>query len=364
MKTYPGLTVLFVGDLNPYSNSFSRLKAFRTLCGRVDAASHTAPGDKATGYAAPSLPFRIAWKLGFHLDTEDANGWMLRMARQVSPGLIWIEKGNMISPGTLHRLRTACPAAMIASYSDDDMFTRVNRTWAYRRGLRHYDVVFTTKSYNADAGELPNLGARDVVIVDKAYDPDAHRPIALDQADKDWLSADVSFIGSYERARADDMLFLARNGIRIRVWGNGWDQNTETDPNLVVEHRALVNSEEAPLYSKGICASRINLAFLRKANRDLHTDRSIEIPACGGFMLAEYSEEHARLFDEGKEAVFFRSREELLRHVRYYCEHDEERQKIAVAGRRRCLESGYSHQDRVAFMLGSLFGDHAVTPST
>jgi hypothetical protein len=356
MTMYPGLTVLFVGDLNPYSNSYSRLKAFRTLCGHVVAASHVPTGDAETGVAAPSPLFRIAWKLGIHLDTEKINSWLLRMARESAPGLIWIEKGNMIRPGTLRSLREMCPAATIVSYTDDDMFSRANRTWAYSRGLRHYDVVFTTKSYNADAHELPALGARKVLMVDKAYDSDSHQPVELSASDREWLSADVGFIGSYERDRADALLYLARHGIRVRVWGNGWDGFRPAESNLVVEHRALVNTEENPLYTKGICATRINLAFLRKANRDLHTDRSIEIPACAGFMMGEYSQEHARLFEEGKEAVFFRSREDLLQKVRYFCDHEDERSAIAAAGRRRCLKSGYSHADRVSFMLDSLFG--------
>lgn len=357
MATYSGLTVLFVGDLNPYSNSYSRLKGFRKLCGRVETRSHTPPGDAKTGYAAPSLPFRVGWKLGFHLDTEGVNGWLLRMAGQGSPDLIWIEKGNMVRPGTLRRLRALCPSAIIASYTDDDMFARGNRSWAYQRGLRHYHVVFTTKSYNADMHELPSFGARKVVMVDKAYDPDTHRPVELSASDRNALGADVGFIGSYEQARAEDMLFLAENGIVVRVWGNGWEGFGSTHPNLIVERRALVNSDDNPLYSKGICATRINLAFLRKANRDLHTDRSIEIPACGGFMLAEYSSEHARLFEEGKEAAFFRSRDDLLEKIRYFCDHEDERKTIAAAGRRRCLDDGYSHEARVAFMLDSVFGD-------
>jgi spore maturation protein CgeB len=192
-------------------------------------------------------------------------------------------------------------------------------------------------------------------MVDKAFDAEHHLPQTLTDQEHEWLATDVGFIGSFERDRAEAMAFLAQSDIPVRVWGNGWEANPLVKDNLVIERRALINAADNALYSKGICATKINLAFLRKANRDLHTDRSIEIPACGGFLLAEYSDEHVRLFEEGREAVFFRSRDDLLDKVRYFLEHEDERRAIASAGLKRCLSSGYSHRDRVGFMLEQMF---------
>ncbi len=347
--------MLFIGDLNDYSKGYSRLCAARDLGVPVEAISSIPVQSGDTGYAEITNFFKLAWKLGFHLDLEKINKRVVEKAREMSPDIIWIEKGNMVWPGTLRRLRKLCPNARLVSYSDDDMFNSLNRTWAYRLGVKHYDTVFTTKSYNANPNELPSFGAHHVVMVDKAYDPAHHMPVELTSEEHEWLDDDVGFIGSFEQPRADDMLYLAQQGIRVRVWGNGWESFDPKEPNLIVERRALVNTNNNPLYSKGICSTKINLAFLRKANRDLQTDRTIEIPACGAFMMAEYSDEHAALFEEDKEAVYFRSRTELVEKIRYYLEQDATRETISGAGRARCLADDYSQAGRMKFMLENLF---------
>lgn len=343
--------ILFVADLNFYAKGYSRLASLKRLGAEVEAFSHTPIGGNEAGHPSFSLLFRFAWKLGIHMDTEAVNESLPEKAKAFAPDIIWIEKGNMVRPRTLMALHDACPGAIIASYSEDDMYNPINRSLAYQRGLKHYNVVFVSKSFNADKEELPSLGAKVCMAVDKAYDPEQHLPIEVSTEDRDAYGADVGFIGTYAPERGVDLMFLAENGISVRVWGNGWDQFRRTHPNLNVEKRALVNRQGDLRYSKGIAATKINLGFLRKINRDLQTDRSIEIPACGGFMLAEYSSDHARLFADGREAVFYLNLEDLLEKTRYFLDHDEEREKIAVAGRVRCENSGYSHDARMAFML-------------
>jgi len=343
--------VLFVADLNFYAKGYSRLEALTRLGAVLDPVSHTPVSASEEGHPDFSLLFRFAWKLGIHMDTEQVNAYLLRRAAKFEPDIIWIEKGNMIRPGTLKTLHDICPTAVIASYSEDDMYNPINRSLAYQRGLRHYDIVFVSKSFNAEQEELPSLGAEVCLAVDKAYDPEQHLPLTLSDDDQRELAADVGFIGTYAPERGRDVLFLAKNGLSVRVWGNGWEDFRGRHENLTVERRALVNQPKNLRYTKGIAATKINLGFLRKVNRDLQTDRSIEIPASGGFMLAEYSSEHARLFVDGQEAVFYTDLDDLLAKARHYLSHEDERRTIAAAGRQRCVDAGYSHDARMAFML-------------
>jgi len=104
-------------------------------------------------------------------------------------------------------------------------------------------------------------------------------------------------------------------------------------------------------YCTALSAASICLGLLSKLVPETTTTRSFEIPACGAFMLAERTKEHTELFDEGREAEFFSSRDELVEKVIYYLKHTQERQRIAAAGRQRCLKSGYSYQDRLKEIL-------------
>ena len=84
------------------------------------------------------------------------------------------------------------------------------------------------------------------------------------------------------------------------------------------------------------------------------TSRSVEIPACRGFMLAERTKRHLDLFREGREAIFFSSPEELLSIAKKYLSADAAREKIAAAGWERCQNSGYDMKTQMAKMLETI----------
>lgn len=342
------MKILFVGEMNPMGRGYQRFLAFKDLGHEVIECA-LLPPDRVLDLK-PTILQRMRWKLGIPADIYGTNVRAIREVEAGEPDIVWIEKGNTIWPRTLLSIKERQPKVIIVSYSEDDMYVRHNRSMYYAVGLKYYDAVFTTKSYNCNFDELPSLGARRVVFVDKAFDIRIHQPIETMDEEIMRFGGDVGFIGTYEKPRAESMLFLAESGIKIRIWGSGWNKHSGVHKNLVIENRCLYGDD----YRKGICATRINLCFLRKANRDLQTDRTMEIPACGSFMLAERTAEHQRLFEEDVEAVYFDSNDELLEKVRHYLKNDGMRRRIAAAGRRRCETSGYSHHDRLYWMLGQL----------
>jgi spore maturation protein CgeB len=107
-------------------------------------------------------------------------------------------------------------------------------------------------------------------------------------------------------------------------------------------------------YAKVVSASRINLCFLRKFNRDLQTCRSVEIPAIGGFMAHERNDEIMALFAEGVEAVGFGDDAELVALCRRWLADDDGRAQVARRGRERVLAAGLTHRGLVERALKAL----------
>jgi len=348
--------ILFLGDMNFMTTTFHRVRAMCDLGYDVFPLSYVPvgyyPGITTISYAMiPQVAIKIFHKSGYPLDLFCINQNLIKMVHALDIDLIWCEKPLMLRASTLKYIKKTYKSIKIVFYSEDDMYARHNWSHFFLKSLPYYDIVYTNKSYNCNPDELPSLGARKVVFVDKAFCKYTHRPLSLTEEEKEKWGADVGFIGSYERDRADKILYLANNGIKVRVWGIGWEC-MHSHPGLILEKKPAYLTD----YTRVLNATKINLCFLRKINRDLQTDRSMEIPACRAFMLAERTSEHLRLFEEGKEAEFFDidKPEELLAKVRYYLTHDKEREAIARGGYERCLRSGYSHHDRLKYMFSFL----------
>jgi spore maturation protein CgeB len=334
--------IIYVGPLVHGGTCHQRLRAIEYLGHQVYPVD-TCPPE----VAAREMYFqeRVWRRLLGPRDLAGANLRILEAVRQTQPQVLWVDKGLTIGPETLKMARAMAPRLVRVSYSPDDMMNPRNQSRHYVASVPVYDLHVTTKSYNV--AELSEVGAPRVLFVDNAYCPFTHRPLTLTPDEQERFGGPVGFVGTFEPERARTLLFLAEKGIAVRVWGSWPESWRHRHPNLRVMGMPLYGDD----YARTINSFDVNLAFLRKNNRDLQTTRSLEIPACGGFMLAERTAEHQRLFAEGLEADYFSSREELLEKIRYHLMNPGRRQAMAAAGRQRCLEAGYSNVDRLKSVL-------------
>lgn len=333
------LKILSVGGFSGYGQSNTCLHRTWALehLGEVDRIDTT-----SKGYSIFVRILNRFFQSGVPVSLQDYLSINTKILAHISKkkyDVVWIDKGLFVSKTTLKKIKNTNAKTLIIGYSPDDMSQRHNQSLNFTKSLPYYDYFVTTKSYIIE--DLKKMGAKAVLFVDNAYEDTFHFPQIVTEIEKEKFGGDVGFIGSWEQERANSILYLAKNGIQVRVWGGGkWIQYKNKYSNLQIENKPLYSEE----YSIALSAFKISLCFLRKMNFDLQTTRTIEIPACGGFLMAERTLEHERLFKEGKEAEFFSTNEELLQKCQYYLAHEIERTVIAQAAYDKCIEAGYSNK--------------------
>ena len=343
MKPLNAHRLLVVGSLDYASTSWSRLKVFRNIFNRVEAVGTM---EQISGlhlwahlltnhlYSGPTI--------------QRINRQVLEKAQSFKPEILWVEKGLHLRPDTLKRIR-AGGCRLLIHFSPDNQTIRGNQSQHYLGGIPIYDLHVTNKTRNVDW--LIKSGALRVELIGNGFDPNIHRPVQLTPEDMERFGCDIGFVGHWEPSREKLLLWLLGLGYRMKVHGGRWERARNRRHPLFAHSRHLVGDE----YAKALCGAKINLCLLSEWFGDQTTTRSIEIPACGKFMLAERNEEHLALFREGVEAEFYGAREEMLEKAAHYLQHEDEREKIGRAGLVRCL-AGYRNEDRLRDVFGRIFG--------
>jgi len=300
-------------------------------------------------------------RLGHHIEHIDArqllpsSRWVDRISNRVGPtwatpwlvrripamlsgeyhDLCLVDGGVFVTPAFISLLRKY--SKKVISYSiDDPLGPRDGARWsAYRKSVPFYDLCVVMRLQNVD--EARALGAKDVLRVHMSADEVSHAPRKLDDADVQKWQSDVLFLGTWFPERGPFLLHLIEQGISLTIRGSNWHKAKEW-PQLKPYWKSgpLVGDE----YAKAIQCAKVNLGLLSKGNRDLHTTRSLEIPALGGLLCAERTSEHLAMYQEGQEALFWKDAEECAAMCRFALEDETRRKSIAHAGLRRMHQNG------------------------
>lgn len=331
------LKILYIGPLWSGSTALQRMQSLQEL-GHTIIPFDTTPYTNIGNRLKRSIVHRAKW--GPQLSALNRD--ILKIAADVEYNWAWIDKGIWIYPETVDTLKHN-KDTLVIHYTPDPAIV-FQKTRHFMRSIPHYDVLITTKSYEVQ--KYKESGARQAVYIQQGYDPLIFKPYDVNPNTRERLESDVCFVGHCERHYYHCIRTIAKAVDNIAVWGWGnWGRCAMLHPWLKSVYRgsSIWNID----YAKALCCAKIGLGLLTKGVPEKSTTRTYEITACGTFMLAERTDEHMALFEEGKEAEFFDSDEELLDKVKYYLVHADERKRIARAGRERCLKSGYSNTNRL-----------------
>jgi spore maturation protein CgeB len=226
------------------------------------------------------------------------------------------------------------------AFCSDDPFNKTHRADWHLAALPAYSVVFTPR--RANMADLRALGCADVRYLPFGYDETLFGPPAGEWAPQD---LDVLFVGGADQDRVEFMGEILRSGLRIGLVGGYWDRFSET--------QAYALGFKTPRELCAItAAAKVNLCLVRRANRDGHVMRSFEIPAAGGCMLAEDTDEHRELFGaDGDCVMFFRNAKDAAERAAFLIASPTERARLAAALRARVACSRNTYGARLVTML-------------
>jgi len=338
------LRILAVSSLRHGTNDYAFVRAFRRAEHSVRVVSAS---DFLPSWHSKSLRLLRRYLRGALV--REYNASLVAAAEQFEPDMFFVFKGPYVTAETLQAFKLR-GIVCIQFYPD----TSFGAHSPYLTpAIPHYDWFFSTKPDHVERLRA-TLGMKNVSFLPHAFDPETHVSLSLSERDRKKYGCDVAFVGNVSHKKHELLRHLceALSGVDIRIWGAPAWAECNSIAASSYQGAAVWGLE----YAKVINAARINLGLLFEgggdgAAPDTVTARTFELPASGGFMLHERTNEALHYFDEDKDCAYFSGRRELIEKTRYFLEHADERRRMARAGQHRCFSSGYSVDHHVSLII-------------
>lgn len=258
--------------------------------------------------------------------------WILkRVQDDNSKGLAWIKRfvtlNSFQGPSQKKKIR------LINFYPDNPFsFWNGNSNSNVLLSLPLYDLFLIWE--RSLITQLQAAGCKRAVYFPFAYDETIFNPdVTVSLEEKEKYQSDVCFVGTWDAEREQWLSALKESlpGVRLVIWGNGWEK--------VMERNALLRDcfRGVAIYGREMVkvfkCSSIVLNFIRKQNLEGHNMRTFEVLASGVFLLTQRTIDQTQPpFQEEVNVACFSTSEELIKKIRYYLDHPDERFTLAQQG--------------------------------
>jgi len=281
--------------------------------------------------------WRVQSNIAFGPEIIRLNRLLLKYVKANKPAFLFLYTVRIIFPSTVKKIHNM--GIKIFMYNNDNPFATYfpKYFWRhYRESLRYVDVGFVYRNENIKHYE--DAGCKKVELLRSYYVKERNYCIENSNLEV----PEVVFLGHRELDERNEYIkALLKQKILVGVPKRGWEDFERDNPYLI----KLENTHEK--YNEIMNGAKIAIVFLSKINNDTYTRRCFEIPATKTMMLSVYTDDIASMFEPDKEAVYFNSKEEFVKKVQYYLEHEDERIHIANAGYERLIKDGHEVMDRV-----------------
>ena len=347
----PKLSILSIGPAASHTTARHRAEALRRLGHDVEIV------DPEVVMPASRILRQLNFRTGYRLYTGAVLRFIQERVGSRQFDIAWVNGGHSIMAESVRWLKTR--ARFVVNYCNDDPTgPRDPSKWAtFRRAIPEYDLCAVVREFNRR--EYLNLGAKRVLRVMMGYDEVAHARLPYSAEDEKEWSSDVVFVGTWMPERGPFMAELIRQGVPLAIYGDRWDKAAEW-PMIKPHWRGAFAS--GANYIKAIQYAKIAIGLLSKGNRDMHTQRSAEIPFIGTVFCAERTPEHTRMYDENIEALFWSDASECASACRSLLADAARREMMADAARAKVEALGLGNEAVCAEILQAVTEEMKCVP--
>jgi len=234
-------------------------------------------------------------------------------------------------------------ARCILNWSMEELFNNVFSAFINTETYNKYDIIFSPRQHLFK--QYLSKGIKRIEYLPFFYYPQ-HYPIVPTGKDKELWGSDIAFMGTWSKEREKVLKML--EGHKVKIWGGGWNKSHNK-----FKHKFTITNKIAWLedMSKVVNSTKIIVDTLTKEQNDKINMKNYQIPACGGFLLSQRTDEILALFEEDKEIVCYDSYEELKDKCEYYLLHGEDRKKIAINAHNKVVDGQNAIIDRAKQIL-------------
>ncbi|MFC1641300.1 glycosyltransferase [Myxococcota bacterium] len=270
------------------------------------------------------LAFRVAGRLKGAVTRFSAGALSARLVSailEIRPDFVLITKGLGIPLQVFERLRDA--AIPVINYHTDPI---------PHEDLEYLAIARLCAAVATYAREqIPGwywYGVPRVAYIPFGADSEIHRPRTPPAERRAYFSSPIAYLATWQPYA--DFWPSKVVPFGLKIWGNQWHRLPSRSPLRACwqgERKGIEND-----FSLVCSAAQIIFNMVRARNGQSHSMKTFEIPACGGFMLANRTDEQVSFFPEDEAAVYFSTEDELLDKIRFYLSREAERSRIAKRG--------------------------------
>lgn len=221
-----------------------------------------------------------------------------------------------------------------------------------------FNWVSTTDSYASE--KYRNLGYKNVIRTQWACNHFLYKPTIDLMNTVNQYEFDASFVGQPHSDRRTVVESLKHEGVCVVCFGGGWPNGRISQERMIdVFSKSKFNINFTQSSSESTVRNILkiflhrskeryrlngprglvdNFKSFRGKRRQQIKGRTFEVPGSGGLLMSAPADDLLEYYEEGKEIVVFRDTNDLVKKIKYYLAHEDERLELLLAGYRRTIK--------------------------